>query len=252
MIENLLQEIGFSEKETKVYLLLAEAGKSTVQLLARRAGMPRTTAYSVLENLQQRGLVSAEHKHGTTFYVIQQASALLRMVNKEQEALKRKEAKTKELVELIKPYFKSKFFSVPRIQFFEGHMAIENLLYDHTKEWLNAVYQTDWTWWGYQDHTFVEHYREWLEWVWQIKNPQMKIWLLSNQASTPTEKDINVGNRIIKPIAQGNDFNSTVWVAGDFVIMLMTREEPYYAFQLRDAVFAGNMRFVFKLLWNAL
>lgn len=252
MVEQLLKELGFSDKESRLYLLLAEAGKSTVQLLARRAGIPRTTAYSILENLQARGLISAEQKQGTTFYVVQNANALLRMLGKEREELNRKESKAKELVELIKPYFKSKFFSVPKIQLFEGKAAVENLLYDHTKDWLNAISQTDGIWWGYQDHTFVEQHREWLEWVWRLMNPQTKIWLISNRASATAEKSISVPNRIIKPVAAGDDFSSTVWVTGDFVVMLMTREEPVYAFELRDAVFAANMRFIFRLLWNAL
>lgn len=32
--------------------------------------------------------------------------------------------------------------------------------------------EKDSTWWGFQDHTFVEHYEKWIDWYWQEVAPK--------------------------------------------------------------------------------
>jgi hypothetical protein len=34
-------------------------------------------------------------------------------------------------------------------------------------------------------------------------------------------------------------------------VLLMTLQEPHYSFELRDTVFASNLRVVFQLLWSS-
>lgn len=53
-----LIELGFAEKEAKVYLALLELGPSTASEVARKAGINRTTGYDILESLSSEGLVS--------------------------------------------------------------------------------------------------------------------------------------------------------------------------------------------------
>ena len=173
-------------------------------------------------------------------------------MQREQHALKTKERVDKAPVEQVKPFFKSKFFSLPKIQFFEGNSAVETMLYDFSEEWQRSILQADGTWWGYQDHTLVEHYRPWLECYWTIKKEQQEIKLLSNEA--PVEKALKgkVAKRTIKAVPADYDFSNTIWVCGEYIVLLMTRNEPHYAFQLRDSVFSSNLRLVFRLLWESL
>jgi sugar-specific transcriptional regulator TrmB len=44
----LIQNMGFSDKAAKVYLAALELGESTVQTLAKKSGLKRTTIYYVL------------------------------------------------------------------------------------------------------------------------------------------------------------------------------------------------------------
>ncbi len=53
MIE-LLISLGFSEIEAKMYLANLSIGISGVSMLAKRAGMNRTSGYSVLAELKQK------------------------------------------------------------------------------------------------------------------------------------------------------------------------------------------------------
>ena len=58
MFEQFLEEIGLSEKEAKIYLALLQVDRDTIQDLATKTGINRTTVYPVLETLQKKGLVS--------------------------------------------------------------------------------------------------------------------------------------------------------------------------------------------------
>ena len=252
MLEDSFKALGFTPKEAALYLLLAEAGKSSAQLLARRAKVPRTTAYSVLESLMQKGLVSEEKRAGTRFFVAAQPQAVLRMIKRERDLLTQKERLAEQFVEELKPLFRSKFFSIPKMQFFEGREGIESLLYDFTPRWNESMRAADGCWWGYQDHTFVERYRDWLEYYWSIKRPDDKVQLISNES--PVEKKLRgkVAGRTILQVSEQFDFSSSIWVVGEYIVLLMTRNEPNYAFQIQDSVFATNLRLVFKLLWGSL
>lgn len=45
-------------------------------------------------------------------------------------------------------------------------------------------------------------------------------------------------------------FESSFWVMGDFVVLIMTRERPIYAIQIYDALLAANLRLIFQLLYK--
>ena len=251
MLEQFTQ-LGFNSTEAKVYLGLAEIGKATAQAIAKRVRIPRTTVYSALENLSQKGVVALESKRGTTFYVANQPSSLLRLVENQKAELSQREKAARELVEQISPFFLGKNFSVPKLQFFDGTPNVESMLYDFSDEWAASTRKYDSVWWGYQDPSFVDQYRPWLEWYWKRMMPEDKIRLLSNEAPVERELRARVKNRTIFPIASELPFSSTIWVCGDYIVLIMSKQEPHYAFQLNDAVFAANLRQLFMLLWATL
>ncbi len=54
----LLLNVGLLPSESKVYLAALELGASTVQNIAKKAGISRTAAYEAIELLKQRGLIA--------------------------------------------------------------------------------------------------------------------------------------------------------------------------------------------------
>ncbi len=252
MVEKHLEQLGFNETEVKVYLALADVGKSTAQLLGKRAGVPRTTAYSTLDNLVRKGVVAIEQKRGSTFYTANNPAALLKLVEQDKREVLAREHVAKELVQLIQPYFRNKNFSIPKLQFFEGRKNVASLLRDNLDTWRESLRQYDNAWWGYQDHTFVEEYIDWLEESWVTKSEDEYIKLISNYSKVESALSGKVKGRKIIPVSKEYNFSSSIWVCGDFIVLLMTRQEPHYAFQLHDPVFSANLRLVFQLLWGVL
>src|SRR5579863_3090049 len=72
----ILKQLGFSEKETNVYLTLLKNGPSSVRTLALSSGINRGTTYDILKSLKENGLVSYYHKATKQFFVAEDPSAL--------------------------------------------------------------------------------------------------------------------------------------------------------------------------------
>lgn len=86
-VENLIK-LGLSEKEATVYLLLLGIGPSQVSSLAKRAMLKRVTAYSVLDSLCARGLVTFEPMKIGKRYIAYDPECLLNGLEQEKAQLK--------------------------------------------------------------------------------------------------------------------------------------------------------------------
>lgn len=65
MIEEILMQNGFSEKEAKVYVAVLEVGEATVAQIGQKAHLKRTTVYDILEPMRDRGIVSITKRKGS-------------------------------------------------------------------------------------------------------------------------------------------------------------------------------------------
>lgn len=62
-LANILNNLGLTDKESGVYLSSLSLGPATILKLAQASGLKRTTIYSVIESLKQKGLMIIE-MHG--------------------------------------------------------------------------------------------------------------------------------------------------------------------------------------------
>lgn len=254
MLEQLLRTLEMSDTEVKVYLALAELGKAPAAEVARRVQIPRSTVYTALDGLLKKGMVAVEKSAETSYYLASKPEALQRLVEREKQEFEQryveKSSAAAELIPMLSPYFKSQNYSVPKLQFFDGDVNVSSMLYDCCRAWQQSIARYDYTWWGYQDHHFVETYREWLDYYWASMHADEKIKLLSNRSATERNLKNRVQRREIRVLPKQSQFSNTIWILGDYVVTIMTRQKPHYAFLLHDAVFAANQRLLFQLLWN--
>ncbi len=125
-LDAILKQLGFSSNETKVYLAGLESGVASAQDIAKKAGLQRTTTYSVLSYLVNRGVVGKTKIKNKTRFVAEPPERLLNMVGELQVSLK------KALPELEAIYNKNEV--KPKITFFEGENAIHNVYEDTLTE----------------------------------------------------------------------------------------------------------------------
>jgi len=68
-IVKIIERIGFSDKAAKVYLSALELGEATVQSLAKRSEVKRTSIYYVLEELKTSGAIVPTRRNKRLYYI---------------------------------------------------------------------------------------------------------------------------------------------------------------------------------------
>jgi sugar-specific transcriptional regulator TrmB len=249
-IASQLHFLGLSQKEIEVYSALIELGQSHAQSLAKRAHINRTTTYAVLRRLTDRGLVSQKIEKGVRYFSVNAPQALLEMIAAERRQLNRREQVAHALVEQITPQLHQRQFTGPALQIFDGEANVRAMLGRFLLPWLESMRAHDNTLWGYQDHTFVEEYHDWLGRYWKAKDSRHRICLFSNRSQVESKLARTVANRTIKVLKAESILSSTLWISGDYITMIVTRTRPHYAFQIVDPIFADNLRLIFRGFWE--
>jgi predicted transcriptional regulator len=250
MLEKILINLGLSLKEQTLYKLILDKGKISPTNISRLAKINRTTVYSVAKELIAKGLIVEDLGGKTLYYSPAQEKELERIIKKEKEILGQKEATISELREIIKNTPSSTNYSVPKIRFIDQD-DLEAYLYEACPRWTENQLATDTTWWGFQDHSFVEQYRAWIEWFWKKTPKEIDLKMFSNNSEIEKEMgDKEITRRMIRFWDDKNNFTSTQWIVGEYIISIVTKEKPYYLVEIHDAVMAHNMREVFKKLWE--
>jgi sugar-specific transcriptional regulator TrmB len=121
-LDHIFLKLGFSENESQVYLAALASGVASAQDIAKKAGLKRTTTYSVLSYLVNRGVVAKTKVKNKTRFVAEPPEHLLNLVGELQANIQ------KALPELKAIYNTD---VKPKITFYEGENAIQRV-YDDT------------------------------------------------------------------------------------------------------------------------
>lgn len=120
-LSEVLIKIGLNDKEAKVYLAMLALGPATAYRIAPKAGIKRSIAYVVLENLQSRGLVSVVPQGERKLFVASDPGKLLGEIEQKKELYKRF------LPNLEALYLDASKKEKPQVQYFEGKEAVNGL-----------------------------------------------------------------------------------------------------------------------------
>jgi predicted transcriptional regulator len=251
MINDFLKQLGFGEKEAAVYLAVLEQGKTTPANIARLTGINRTTVYALAKELIRKRVITEDLAGSQHYLVALPPSDLKGIIQKEERDLENKKMLVEQAIKELQASMKDTKYSIPKINFIYEE-DIENFLYKQAPVWNDSILKTDGIWWGFQDPGFVEHYQTWIDWYWKEAAPKkLVLRLLTNQSETETQMaERGYERRLMKFWSGGDKLTGTVWVNGNYLIMIVTNRRPHYLVQIYDATLAHNMREIFKSLWK--
>lgn len=252
MIEKILEKLGFGEKEIIIYLEIARRGKVTPATLARITGINRATVYSVAKELLEKGVITEDRAHISLYYVALSPEGLRALIEKQEQKTKKTRRLVYDAIDVLAQIPLNTQYSVPKIRFIEEENVLDHL-YRQSPVWNKSILATDPSkkWWGFQDHTFVENYKEWIVWYWNTSSKEITSCFLSNQSNVEKEmSEKNITRRGIIFWKQSENFTATTWVIGEYIVMIYTRERPFYLIEIHNPVLAHNMREVFKGIWK--
>lgn len=114
-----LTTLGLSAKEADVYLSMLQSGPSTIQDIARRAEVNRSTTYFLIDALIRHGLVSKAEQGKKTIFTAESPERLVGMVVNQLSAVQAKQ----DVLQGCMPGLLAMFNAIadkPRLRFFEG------------------------------------------------------------------------------------------------------------------------------------
>ena len=118
-----LEDIGLSEKESKVYLAALEIGRATADQLAKQAKIVRPTTYVQLESLMKKGLMSTYQEGKKTYFAPESPELLRRLLLKQKDDLSAKERDLSSLLPDLLRQFEGAG-ERPVVRFFPGKEGI--------------------------------------------------------------------------------------------------------------------------------
>jgi len=251
MINKILKDLGFSEKEIEVYLAVLQEGKTTPAKVAKLTGINRSTIYSICKDLVTKQVISEDLAGKQSYIVALPPEELKNLAKIEELNLENKKILIEQAIDGLKDVTKNTKYSIPKITFIYEE-DLENFLYRQSPEWNASIMSRDGVWWGFQDTNFLKSYSAWIDWFWKEctdKNLTLKI--LTNESSLENDmKKKNYDKRLVKFWGKEGDFTATTWVNGDYLIMIKTDVKPFYLVQIYDQTLAHNMRQIFKSIFE--
>ena len=94
----ILQQIGLSEKEIKIYFAILKIGSSPAQKIALETGIKRTTVYLILEKLKDFGLVGEIIEKNKKIFFAEKPKKLLKIIQEKKKEIEKEEARVKEIL----------------------------------------------------------------------------------------------------------------------------------------------------------
>jgi len=129
MFEKYLQQIGLSEKEAEIYVALLQSDNASVNDLAQKTKVNRTTIYPVLETLAQKGLVSEIQIDKKTHYQAEPPERLETFVERQKIVLEESSRRLADVIPQLKT-IQREAGERPVVKYFEGREGIISSLED--------------------------------------------------------------------------------------------------------------------------
>lgn len=252
MFEELLTKVGLTEKEVSVYLEVVRRGKTTPAMVAKATGINRATVYSVSKALLEKGVVAGDLGGRSMYLTALPPEHLRLLVEREQKIVQRKSAAVERVVRELKAITQETEYSVPKIRLIE-EAALEEFLYKNIDKWNRSALQHDGTHWGFQDHTYVNRFEKWVDEFWKRSPQGIKVRLLSNSSDTERKmREKSYRDRVVHYWKEGSSFTASTWVIGDYLVLISTRQRPFYLIELFNPAITANMRELFRSIWQSM
>lgn len=232
----LLTTLGLGPVESRVYLASHELGPTSMQLIARKAGLSRSATYEAAKSLEARGLMSSVERKNKRFFAAEPPERL-------QSYFEQKSKRLTDHLEVFSTLLPELCLRSggerPCVRFYEGHEALFALYADVARvdpPMLYEVSNIDDVYKHLDTHTLHEARK-----VLEGKSIRM---LVHGALRRPLPR---VEARVLeKPFG---DIHGNIWIYADRVA-LMTITGRFSAIIVENAPLAHLMQTMFDGAWN--
>lgn len=129
MVEHLLTDLGFSDKEVKVYLAALQFGMQPASVLAKHVKMNRVTTYVICKKLIERGVANVVTRNNIQYFTVEKPEALVWYAEHQQkEWVRRRKAVEASLGDFS--HYLRDVSALPKVRFYEGLEGVKRVYED--------------------------------------------------------------------------------------------------------------------------
>lgn len=238
--ENLLKTLGMNQMQAQVYVAALELGEATMQALARKSGVNRSTIYTFIDELKERGYILESQKNKRRVYSAIHPELLVEMQRNRVRELE------SAVPELLAVYNKSG--TKPRVTFYEGWQGIEDVYTDMLREKKEII--------AYEDLEDLsgELPRRIFEWF-PKERARRDILIKTISRDVPFAREFTKHNRGLlreTKFITAPEFKTDINIYGDKVALMDVQESSQFAVLIENHNLAETMRTVWRQLWDKL
>ena len=123
-----VQALGLSDKEAKVYVASLFLGPASVQKIAEQAEINRATAYVILDQLAELGLVAQSTEGKKTVYVAEGPESLERVFDRQIEEVEERRKDLQVLLPDLQQSQRAETSVAPVVRFYKGRDGVLSIL----------------------------------------------------------------------------------------------------------------------------
>ncbi len=141
-----LQTVGFTDKQAKVYVAALFLGPSPVQKIAQQADVNRATAYVILDELMDMGVVSQSSEGKKTVFIAEGVDSIQLHLDSIKKDISDKQKELATLRSEIQSITRDSDSTTPKVFFFKGKEGIEQInkyYFKNTKKGSSSMVFTD-------------------------------------------------------------------------------------------------------------
>ncbi len=246
----ILQDLGLSDKEIKVYLALLELGQATISEVAKRTKLERTSCYTYLQQLAEVGLIAENFKRYGKKILPLPLKKVVTLLENRQRKLRRRSLELQDLIPVVEKQYSLKV-QMPKIRYFEGLQGAKEIYWDSlSKAGITILNYTS------ADDCMNYIPRLIKNYVAERSKRNVKVKVLTPQPSPKTleymEQTNKQSGREYKILPKGFDLTSEYLIYQDKVanISLYSDVNKIWGTIIQDKELARNQKKIFNLLWK--
>lgn len=234
-----LRNLGLNEKEAKVYLACLELGSATVQEVAEKAGVKRTSVYNFIEDMKARGFITEVKEEKKSLLIAEDPHSLLKKTEEQKKQLE------KMLPEFLSIY--NLPGNKPRVKFYQGIDGIKRV-YEKTLDlekeqeiYLISDYE--------QMFNFIDS-----QWLWEYADRRAKKGIKAfcvAKKSLSAQKVRQKDNKQLREtrFLENVDLETEINIFGNNIALLSFRK-PFTGIIIEDAAISQTLFSVWKIVWQ--
>ncbi|MFA6917902.1 MAG: urea ABC transporter substrate-binding protein [Candidatus Gracilibacteria bacterium] len=256
MIQQLLSDIGLSDKESAMYIALLRHGEQPISFLAKKVGFNRGTGYVILHSLLEKGLVTKSTKKDVNYFAPLDPEQLITYLEHRKQKIESDKTRVKAMMEQLTAIANPNAVK-PKIKFFEGaegaRTVLEDTLSSHEK--VLHAYQSISDVIDFAGADFFEDYTNrriqtsCVLYAIQTRDKDKKAFDLDprSRRHTTSKKEL----REIRYASEDMAFPMTMYIYDNKLAVISSKEEGF-SLIIESRELAEMQKKIFGMMWNSM